>query len=144
MTSERRGKNSAEGQVLKVLVIDDDRGYRDYLTRLLNDAGYAVTTATNGSRVEAIVTADHFDAVVTDLYMPEADGIETIGRIRQRLPHIPIIGLCGDGGGTDDPCSRAMLTLGALAVFEKPLDGRRLLETLADAIAHGATTPLLH
>jgi DNA-binding NtrC family response regulator len=121
-------------QVPKILVIDDDDRVRQCLTALLSEAGYTVVTEPNGARVEALVEGGGFDAVVTDLYMPEADGIETIGRVRRRAPELPIIGLVGEGNGDDDPCSRAMKMFGAIDVFTKPVDRDRLLTTLARAI----------
>ncbi|HZS84425.1 MAG TPA: response regulator [Stellaceae bacterium] len=122
----------------KLLVIDDDRAYREYLDRVLTRAGHSVTTAANGARIVQIAKEASFDAVLTDLYMPECDGIETIARLRAVLPHLPIIGMTGNAGAVDDPCSRAMRLFGAVAVLEKPLDRQRLLATIEGAIAAAA------
>jgi DNA-binding NtrC family response regulator len=124
--------------VAKVLVIDDDLAYREYLERVLTHAGHVVETEANGARILRIVAAERFDAIITDLYMPECDGIETIGRLRSVLPNIPIIGMTGSTGAEDDPCSRAMRMFGAVAVLEKPLDRERLLAVLDKAIAEAS------
>jgi DNA-binding NtrC family response regulator len=124
--------------VRKILVIDDDDRVRQCLTRLLSDAGYSVVTEPNGARVEALVDGGAFDAVVTDLYMPETDGIETIGRVRRRAPDLPIIGLAGEATGVEDPLGRAMKLFGAVDVFTKPVDRDRLLTTLARAISQAS------
>ena len=64
----------------KILVIDDDRSFRQFLVALLERVGYEVRALSNGLGVEQVLAREPFAAVVTDLYMPGADGIETIDR----------------------------------------------------------------
>lgn len=119
----------------KLLVIDDDLAYREYLERVLTSAGHAVRTRPNGTRILQILAGERFDAILTDLYMPECDGIETTARLRAALPDIPIIGMTGNPGAEDDPCCRAMRLFGAGAMLEKPLDRQKLLATIEGALA---------
>ncbi|MBV9523731.1 MAG: response regulator [Alphaproteobacteria bacterium] len=122
----------------KLLVIDDDPCCSAVLERALAAAGHEVVTQPNGARILAIIAAEPFDAILIDLYMPECDGIETIGLLRRVLPHTPIIGMAGSLGAEDDPCSRAMVLFGAVAVVEKPIDPERLLAALDAALFEAA------
>jgi two-component system, cell cycle response regulator len=85
--------SSARGHLL---VVDDDRLNRMVLTRALNEQGYTVQSAENGTR--ALEMLDHessraFDVVLLDVLMPELDGYQTLARIKQRedLRHVPVI-----------------------------------------------------
>jgi len=124
--------------MMKVLVIDDDEIFRDYLAALLTRAGYQVRTLPNGSTVETAVQAEPFDAVVTDLFMPIADGIETIRAVRRRSPRLPVIGVTGEVEQESDPCRKAMTVLGAKVVLSKPIDASVFLTALREAITAGA------
>jgi CheY-like chemotaxis protein len=119
----------------RILVIDDDELFRDYLAALLKRAGYQVRTLPNGSAADAAVQAEPFDAVVTDLFMPLADGIETIRAVRKRVPTLPVIGVTGEVEQENDPCRKAMTVLGAKVVLSKPIDASVFLTTLREAIS---------
>ena len=122
----------------RILVIDDDEIFRDYLAVLLTRAGYQVRTLPNGSAVETAVETEPFDAIVTDLFMPLADGIETIRAVRKRAPTLPVIGVTGEVEQENDPCRKAMTLLGAKVVLSKPIDASVLLTALREAIAASA------
>ncbi|HYC13912.1 MAG TPA: response regulator [Stellaceae bacterium] len=122
----------------KILLIDDDEIFRDYLAALLTRAGYQVRTLPNGSAVETAVQSEPFAAVVTDLFMPMADGIETIRAVRKRVPTLPVIGVTGEVELENDPCRKAMTVLGAKAVLSKPIDASAFLSALREAIGAGA------
>jgi DNA-binding NtrC family response regulator len=123
--------------VPRVLVIDDDNDYRDYLVAVLERAGHAVCALPNGASLENFVSERAFDAVLTDLYMPEADGIEAIRAIRRLAPGLPILGMTSGGHGAyADATVRAMKLFGARAVLYKPIEPAQLLAAL-DAIILG-------
>jgi DNA-binding NtrC family response regulator len=119
----------------KVLVIDDDESFRAYLSTLLTRNGYEVRSLRNGRALVATIEAERFDAIITDLFMAEPDGIEVLRNVRQFAPSVPVICLTGRGSANpmDDVCKRAMLMLGAAAVLMKPVDGEVLLDMLRDA-----------
>ncbi len=77
----------------KILIIDDSESIREILKALLEKEGYSITLAING--LEGIMKADenNFDLIMTDLHMPELDGIGFISSIRQReaYQYIPIL-----------------------------------------------------
>jgi len=114
--------------MLRILVLDDDDLFRHYLTALLERAGYEVKPMHNGVGVERVIASERFNAVVTDLYMPHSDGLETLRKVKRLSPGLPVIGITS--GIPDDPCARAMKTLGAELVLTKPLDERSFLAAL--------------
>jgi CheY-like chemotaxis protein len=119
----------------KVLVIDDDESFRAYLTTLLARNDYEVRSLSSGRALAETIAAEPFDVIVTDLFMPEVDGIEILRTVRQLAPGVPVIGLTGRGSSTavHDVCMRAMLMLGAVAVLLKPIEGEVLLDALREA-----------
>jgi DNA-binding NtrC family response regulator len=117
-----------------ILAIDDDEGFRDYLTVMLERAGHAVCALANGASAAQVVAAGGIDAVLTDLYMPRADGIETIRALRAVSPDLPVICISGGGWESRDPCLKIMQVLGAV-VLEKPLRREELLNTLDRLLA---------
>jgi two-component system sensor histidine kinase/response regulator len=76
-----------------VLVVDDDAGNRDVLSRRLKWQGHDVTTASNGSDALKMMRETAFDLVLLDIMMPDMDGYEVLGHIKadERLLHIPVI-----------------------------------------------------
>jgi CheY-like chemotaxis protein len=125
--------------VAKILIIDDDPAMRDVLRRALERDGHHVVTARDGGEGLMIYRSAPCDVVVTDLYMPVKDGIETIQEMRAEFPGARIIAMSG-GAATGDmgPLMDARL-LGADIALPKPF----ALEALSRAVAAllGATPP---
>ena len=117
-----------------ILVIDDNESYLDYLSILLSRSGYAVHALRHGNKLAEVLRAQPFNAVVTDLYMPDVDGIEILLMIKQLAPDLPVIGVTG----SSDPSSRAMAALGADAVLSKPIDVTTLHAALQRALGDGS------
>jgi DNA-binding NtrC family response regulator len=117
-----------------VLVIDDNEGCRAYLNALLSRSGYDVHELPDGRSIAAFLAATPVDAIITDLFMPGADGLETIRSVRQVAPRMPIIGITGAAWRMDDCYIRAMTILGAVAVLLKPLEGDAVLSALERAM----------
>jgi two-component system C4-dicarboxylate transport response regulator DctD len=123
-----------ELQVPKVLVIDDDDLCREYVSALLTRAGYAVHCLADGGSLAAVLEGERFAAIVTDLYMPRADGIEVLQQAKQSAPGTPVIVISGRFAAADY-LQRSVLRLGAAAALKKPFHGTELLATLDEAIA---------
>jgi len=117
-----------------ILVIDDDESYLDYLSILLSRGGYVVHALRHGRNVAEVLRAQPFHAVVTDLYMPDVDGIEVLLMIKQLAPDLPVIGVTG----SSDPSNRAMAALGAYVVLSKPIDATALYAALQRVIGNGS------
>src|SRR5208282_4812875 len=103
-----------------ILVVDDDDLMRSALHTTLSDAGYAVVGAADGR--SAIKAFDHvaFDLVVTDLIMPETDGLELIAFLKKRHPSIPVVAISGGGLMRADYNLKFARALGAKAILLKP------------------------
>lgn len=121
-----------------ILVIDDNEGCRAYLNALLSRSGYEVHELANGRSIAAFLAATPVDAIITDLFMPGADGLETIRSVRQLASAVPVIGITGAAWRMDDCYIRAMTILGAAAVLLKPLEGDAVLSALERAIAQAS------
>jgi CheY-like chemotaxis protein len=80
---------------IKMLLVDDDPATRILLTRILREPEYVFTEADNGVRALELLEESCFDLIITDLRMPDLDGIAFAVRARSRLPHIPIVLMSG-------------------------------------------------
>src|SRR5258708_30242591 len=92
----------------KILIIDDDEMIRQYLSALLERAGFETRAVDGREALQVATDDDGFDAIITDLYMPEVDGIEILIAVRRTMPYIPIIGITGGRSAAPDPCDVAV------------------------------------
>jgi CheY-like chemotaxis protein len=104
----------------QILVIDDDPLINDLIRRLLERSGYRVASAFNGREALNIYSNGVFDLVITDIIMPEMEGLETIKELRHTDPSVKIIAVSGGGVGSADDYLHAANLLGAVRVFSKP------------------------
>ncbi|MCC6643016.1 MAG: sigma-54-dependent Fis family transcriptional regulator [Deltaproteobacteria bacterium] len=81
----------------RVLVIDDDPGVRDYLEALVSRQGYQVFAVADGEQALRTLDDTRPDLVTLDVILPGMDGIETLQKIKQRLPEVPVVMLSGHG-----------------------------------------------
>jgi CheY-like chemotaxis protein len=126
-------------QPVHVLVVDDNDDMAASMELLLRREGYSVESAPNG----AVALRRHLQrrahVVITDLLMPEKDGIETIAHFRAEFPSVRIIAM--SGGGTRVRGERYLSTaaeIGADAVLKKPFEVAALLDTLRRVTNGGA------
>ncbi|MDA8232359.1 MAG: response regulator [Magnetospirillum sp.] len=119
-----------------ILIAEDTRMMRDFLAETLTAAGHRVTTAENGSQAIARVAGGEvFDLVITDLIMPEVDGIQTIVEIRTMRPDAKIIAISAGSPRLDVSSGLdAAARLGAAAVLEKPIAVDVLLAAVTRAL----------
>jgi two-component system, response regulator, stage 0 sporulation protein F len=80
-----------------ILIVDDEEGLREGLSRLLENEGYTVLSAENGEQALEILQNAHIDLVLTDMRMPGMDGIELLKKIHERHGEIGVIILTGYG-----------------------------------------------
>jgi DNA-binding NtrC family response regulator len=107
-----------------VLIIDDDRQIRRLLRRICQRAGHAVREAENGRCGVELFQQQRPHLVITDILMPEMEGIETIMALRRNGPRVPIIAI---SGGDDPVYLQAASKLGATAELKKPFSPEQLL-----------------
>ena len=115
----------------RVLVADDEAAVRDFLRVVLQKGGYEVIEAANGREALQQVRAGHVDLVITDLVMPEQEGIQTIRALRREAPGVPVIAI---SGACEDHILKAAQLLGAAAVLGKPISPEVLLAHVAQAL----------
>ena len=115
----------------RILVVDDESSVRKFLRAVLEKAGHRVDEASDGALALRYLAKSKVDLVITDLVMPEKEGIEMIQVLRREHPSVPVIAISGAGGGAYLHIARA---LGAAAVLSKPLDGDALLHEVAQAL----------
>ncbi len=116
----------------RILVVDDDPGVREVVRSMLETGGYEVSIAENGREALAALRTSGFDVIITDLVMPEQEGIETIKMIRQDYPDVRVIAMSGAFGGD---YLRIAGYLGAHGTLAKPLNMASVLQVVADVLA---------
>ncbi len=123
--------NLTETTLAKLLVIDDNQDFREMVVQTLLEAGFEVVTAIHGKDGLKVLAESPVDLVVTDLVMPEMEGIETLTAIRKRYPKIPVIAVSG-GGPTGGDYLNFARNLGASYAFAKPLQMDRFLSAVRE------------
>jgi CheY-like chemotaxis protein len=131
---------AAEEQVrmAKILVIDDDVIVRMTIVRLLEEAGHDVLAAKDGLRGMAVFRNTEPDLVITDIIMPEQEGIQTISEMRKAKPDAKIIVMSGSGRIGDTDFLEIAKAGGAMAVIPKPFDMEELLALVRDCLGKAA------
>lgn len=115
--------------------MDDDDQFRRMIQRTLERAGFEVRPAVNGNEALALFKEHGADLVLTDLIMPECEGLETILALR-RLSNSPrIIAMSGGGRGTPDDYLETARVLGVAATLAKPFATNDLLVAVRSALA---------
>jgi DNA-binding response OmpR family regulator len=122
---------------MRILVIDDDEQIRKLLRQVMEWAGHEVLEAADGREGMLKQRKHPADLVITDLIMPEQEGLETITLLKKEYPHIKIIAISGGGRISPDAYLPAAKELGADRVFSKPFDVRELATTVKELLAHG-------
>ena len=115
----------------RILLIDDDPAIRVALARLLTYDGHSVTTAENGDKGLRLVEAQRVDLVITDVVMPEVDGLEFLIRLRRMESPPPVIVLSGGGSQLVTPYLDLAVQFGAAAVLTKPVVLSEMREHIA-------------
>lgn len=80
-----------------ILVVDDEEPIRFALRQILEAAGHSVEEAENGKKALAAAARRNFDLVITDILMPDKDGIEAIMELKRERPRLPVIAISGGG-----------------------------------------------
>jgi CheY-like chemotaxis protein len=114
----------------QILIIDDEEQVRAVFKEVLERSGYEVFEAANGKEGLRLQRKQPADLIITDLIMPEKEGLETIRELRLEFPEVKIIAV--SGGGRIGPVQYLDVAkkLGAARTFDKPVD----LEELVQAV----------
>jgi len=123
--------NTKEEQITgHVLVIEDDPQMRIMLKQMIEDKGCDVVEASDGKEGVKLYRANPFDLIVTDIIMPEKEGIETITELKRDFPDVKIIAISGGGQVDAETYLRMAKTLGARYTFAKPVVREELLKAI--------------
>ena len=111
----------------KILVIDDEPDILKLISKILEKAGYKVMTAENGRLADKLFNEYLFDLVITDIVMPQKEGLEIILQLRENSPDTKILAI--SGGGKIEPAEYldAARSAGAHAIVKKPFEISHLL-----------------
>jgi CheY-like chemotaxis protein len=119
----------------RILIVEDTRLMRDSLVDVLTELDHQVVTAENGAEaVDMIAAGEVFDLIITDIIMPEMDGIEAIMEVQTMSPETPIIAISGGSARLEKAAGLdTAKRLGAVAVLEKPFEIDSLLAAIQAA-----------
>jgi CheY-like chemotaxis protein len=118
----------------RVLVIDDEEQVRTLIREVLEGAGHEVLEARNGREAMKLYEANPTSVVITDLVMPEQDGLETIRELRRRFPAVKIIAVSGAQQKLNLDILYVAEKLGALHTLEKPFEIRKLVALVEELL----------
>lgn len=114
-----------------ILIIDDDTPVRELVRRALERAGHSVIEAADGAEGMRLYRDSPVDLVITDLYMPRQDGIETIQQLRHEFPRSRILAMSGGAAVAAAGPLRDAELFGADATLAKPFTMDRLNHAVA-------------
>lgn len=120
----------------RILLIDDEEGLRTMLRRALEGKGHTVVEAREGREALRLHRADPADLVITDIQMPDRDGLEVIMDLRREAPGVKVIAISGGGRAVSSTVALEMaIPLGAAAALSKPFRLEALFEAVDRALA---------
>lgn len=122
-----------------ILVIDDEELVRQTLESILREAGFDVATAANGEEGLKFLGDHAVDLVVTDILMPQKEGIETIVQMRKFHPHLGVVAISGGGRTRNLEPLKFARQLGADATIPKPFEPEDLVNAVRSVSDSRAT-----
>lgn len=120
----------------RVMVIDDDEVVRMTLTLVLEKAGHEVVAAEDGRKGMALFKMNPADVVLTDIYMPNQEGLATIMALRRTCPAVKVVAISGGGANAGLDVLPVAEALGADRALRKPVNPKDLI-----AVIEALTTP---
>ena len=118
-----------------VLLVEDTTELRDLLARGLQLSGFVVTAADNGTTALRALGADRFDVLVTDIVMPDMEGLELIRTARKSYPGMAIIAISGGGHAISESYLELAARFGATRTLQRPFGVDTLGATVEDVLA---------
>jgi DNA-binding response OmpR family regulator len=126
--------------MIRILVIDDDINIREMLKECLERAEYEVLVASDGKAALTLHSANPVDLIITDIVMPEKDGLEIIMEFRRRFPAVKVIAISGGGKIGANEYLNIAKVLGATKTFSKPFELRELLAAVRELLQDRLST----
>jgi DNA-binding NtrC family response regulator len=114
----------------EILIIEDMPGVRHAISSMLKRAGHAVVAAENGEQGLAELKTRRFDAVITDMLMPGADGMQVLAHLEAIPNHPPVLAISGGGAGVSAEMALKAAKMKANAFLQKPFERAELLTVM--------------
>lgn len=129
-------KQCLEGAMARILIIDDEEMFRQMLRQMLELAGYEVAEAADGAQGIEAFRRQPADLVITDIFMPEKEGIATIHELKKDFPELKMIAVTGGG---NKRCGFEYLqfaeSVGADRTLNKPFERQEILDAIEELLA---------
>ena len=120
--------------MVRILIIDDDPQILDMLGQVLEREGYDIVKASNGREGIKLYRENPVDLIITDIIMPEKEGIETIFELRKDFPDLKIIAISGGGRIEPEEYLFVAQKLGVQRTFAKPIARAELLKAVRELL----------
>lgn len=117
-----------------ILVIDDQKPVRSLLRLILEGAGHEILEASNGRHGLELYRERSADLIITDIFMPEMNGLEMLVELLRNFPKVKVIAI--SGAPADEGVLSVAKMLGARRTFQKPVDMEKLLNAVRYDLAH--------
>jgi YesN/AraC family two-component response regulator len=118
----------------RILIIDDEPQIRSMIRLILEREGYAVMEASDGIEGIRVFRERPADLVITDLIMPNKDGIGMIIEIKREFPKVKIVAMSGGGLNRPEGYLRGAQRLGAACTLSKPINRQEILRAVKDTL----------
>lgn len=118
--------------MIRILLIEDDEDVRVMIKDRFERDNFEVVEATDGAAGLALYRETEYHLVITDLIMPQMEGIETINKLREYDPDVKIIAISGGGRADPEVYLNIAKCMGAGRIFSKPVDWDELLQAVRD------------
>jgi CheY-like chemotaxis protein len=119
----------------RILLIDDDDQFRGMLRQVLGKEGHEVVEARNGKDAITLFRGEPTDLVISDIFMPEQEGLQTICDLRREFPDVKIIAISAGGSGGSMNFLSAAQMFGAQRALWKPFDLEEFRRTVREVIS---------
>jgi DNA-binding NtrC family response regulator len=118
----------------RILIIDDDHHILLMIKKMLERAGFEVDLASNGNEGLELFKRVPVDLVITDIIMPEKEGLETIREMKRLRPNLKIIAMSGGGKVSSDNYLNAAKIFGASRILAKPFSQKQMVSAVHDLL----------
>ena len=119
----------------RILIIDDEPNILLMLKKMLERSGYIVDMAINGKEGLELFTKFPADLIITDIVMPEKEGLETIREIKKDHPHVKIIAISGGGRIDSTEYLASARLFGASRIFQKPFKQKEIVTAVKELLS---------
>ena len=117
-----------------ILIVDDEAQFRKMLRQMLERAGHEVIEAVDGNEGGRLYRQLRPSLMITDIFMPEKEGLETIMELKHEFPEARILAISGGGREGDDLFLQHARQFGANSILKKPFERHELLDAVAEIL----------